>query len=132
MVRQIEIEFERGGKFTATLLDDEAPQTCKILWEHLPIEGSAAQARYGGEEFFFKTNLEIEPENQKTNFSAGDIAFNPDPKWKAMITYYGNNIRVSTPFNHAAKISENLEKLKAIGERIWLKGAEKIYVRRKV
>ncbi|MEM3641690.1 MAG: cyclophilin-like fold protein [Candidatus Bathyarchaeia archaeon] len=128
MAKQIEIEFERGGKFTATLLEDAAPKACKVLWDHLPIEGRAAQARYGGEEFFFNTDLNIEAENQKKDFKAGDIAFNPHPKWKAIIIYYGNNIAITTPYNHIAKISEKLDELKAVGERIWLQGAEKVRI----
>ena len=129
LAKQIQIEFEKGGKFVATLLENEAPHSSEALWKHLPTEGTAAQARYGGEEFFFKADLQIEKENAKTKFSAGDVCFNPDPKWNAVIIYYGNNISVSTPYNHVAKISDGLDELHAIGERIWLKGAEKIHLR---
>jgi hypothetical protein len=141
MVKRIEIEFERGGKFTATLLEGETPQTCAILWDSLPIEGLAANARYSGEEFFFKTNLaEIEPENQRMDFSTGDIVFNPESHFRAMLFYYGHNLRLSEPFNPLAKLDNNyvvgwgwpLDKIKEVGERIWLKGQEMVYVRKKI
>lgn len=139
MKKQIEIEFERGGKFTATLLDSKAPKTCEILWKHLPMEALQKQARFSGEEFFCDTNLEIKAENQKTDWSAGDIAFYPGDK--ALVIYYGNKISrchygpkgVFLPtYNHVGCIREKLDELHMVGERVWLKGAEKVYLRKKV
>lgn len=36
--KQIDVEFERGGKFVADLLEDQAPKTCKAVWDALPLE----------------------------------------------------------------------------------------------
>lgn len=38
MSRKMEIEFERGPKFVATLFDKEAPKTCNFVWNLLPLE----------------------------------------------------------------------------------------------
>jgi len=75
--KKIEIEFSKGGKFTAILLMNEAPKTCEAFLKALPMEVRFRQARFSGEEFFFKTNIPCEPENQIPP-KWGDISFNPD------------------------------------------------------
>jgi hypothetical protein len=140
MLKRIEIEFEKGGKFTAVLSEDEAPETCAKFWDSLPIEGLATQARYSGEEFFFRTNLtEIQPENQRMNWSTGDMTFNPEPSYRAVLFYYGHNLRLKEPWNPLGRIENEyvtnwgwpLDKLKEVGERVWLKGQEKVFIRKK-
>lgn len=139
MAKRIEIKFKKGGEFTGTLLEDVTPQTCSIIWDNLPLEGLATQARYSGEEFYFKTKVEgIEPENQRMDFSLGDIVFNPEKSYRAILFYYGHNLNISMPFNPLAKIDNTyfvnsgfpFDKIKKVGERIWLKGQERIYVHR--
>jgi hypothetical protein len=130
--KKFEIEFSKGGKFTAMLLMEEAPKTCEAFLKKLPMEVKFRQARLAGEEFYFKVDMNLELENQISP-KWGDIAFNADPKWKAVCTYYGNSIRQSgLPFNLFARIiSGNLEELKKVGERVWLQGEETAQVKLK-
>jgi len=36
----------------ATLLDDEAPRTCKLVWQALPLEGDTYHAKWAGRELY--------------------------------------------------------------------------------
>lgn len=129
MGKKLEIEFSKGGKFTAVLLMDEAPKTCEALLKVLPLEARCRQARSAGEEFYFQIHITCEAENQVPP-KWGDIAFNSDVNWRAVCIYYGNNLRVRKPYNLFAQIvSNNLEELKTVGERIWTQGEEIVYVK---
>ena len=124
MEKKIEIEFNNGGKFVVALMMDDAPKTCKAFLNVLPSTVRFRQARFAGEEFFFQPSMTCETENQVPP-QWGDVSFNADPKWNAVCIYYGSNIRYTTPFNLFAKIvSQNLDELKKVGERVWLKGEE--------
>jgi hypothetical protein len=127
--KKFEIEFSKGGKFTAVLLMNEAPKTCAAFLKALPLEARFRQARFAGEEFFFQADMTPEAENQIPP-KWGDISFNADPKWKAVCIYYGNNVKSSgAPFNLFARvISGNLEALKKVGERVWLQGEEVAHI----
>ena len=41
-----------GESVVAELLDDEAPEVCRIVWERLPIEGKTLHGMYSGAEVF--------------------------------------------------------------------------------
>lgn len=122
--KRFEIEFAKGGIFTAVLLPEEAPKTCEAFLKALPLDARFRQARYAGEEFYFQPGMSCDPENQRMP-KWGDIAFNPDPKWRAVCIYYGDHLRTGTPFNLFARIiSNNLEELRKVGERVWVQGEE--------
>jgi hypothetical protein len=122
--KRFEIEFAKGGRFTAVLLTEEAPKTCAAFLKVLPFAGQVRQARFSGEECYLQSSMSSEPENQQMPHW-GDIAFNADPKWRAVCIYYGDHLRVRTPYNLFARIiSNNLEELKRAGERVWLQGEE--------
>jgi len=127
--KRFEIEFGKGGRFTAVLLTEDAPKTCEAFLKVLPLDGRFRQARFSGEEFYIQSKMSCDPENQRIP-KQGDIAFNADPKWKAICLYYGDHLRVKTPFNLFARIiSNNLEELKRVGERVWLQGEEAAHVK---
>ena len=128
--KKVEIEFSKGGKFTATLLMKEAPKTCEAFLQALPMEVRFRQARFAGEEFFFQANMNVELENQIAP-AWGDISFNADPKWKAVCVYYGNNVKkTGAPYNLFARVvSGNLEELKKVGERVWIQGEEVAHIK---
>jgi hypothetical protein len=53
MPRFITIALEkRGVSCVARLLDDEAPRTCKAVWESLPLGGDAYHAKYARNEVY--------------------------------------------------------------------------------
>ena len=132
MEKTFEIEFSKGGKFIAHLLMKEAPKTCEAFLGKMPVEVKFRQARFAGEEFYFQIDMNAELENQIAP-KWGDIAFNADPKWKAVCIYYGNTIRQGgPPFNLFARIVPgDLENLKRVGERVWLQGEETAQVKLK-
>ncbi len=51
--RNIRLTFvETGESAVAELLDDEAPRTCRLVWEMLPVEHDLIHGRYSGMEAF--------------------------------------------------------------------------------
>ncbi len=53
MPRQIELSLtKKRVRAVATLLDDEAPRTCKLVWEALPLEGETYHAKWAGRELY--------------------------------------------------------------------------------
>jgi len=38
MTKEIKVEFEKGGVFSAELLEKEAPKTAAVIWDRLPFE----------------------------------------------------------------------------------------------
>jgi hypothetical protein len=51
--RRIRLTFTGSGEsVVAELLDDEAPEVCRLVWEMLPMEGKALHGMYSGAEVF--------------------------------------------------------------------------------
>jgi hypothetical protein len=145
MVKQIRIEFEKGGTFIADMLEDIAPKTCKAVWDKLPIEADAQHAQYSGHIIFLFTPTITfdELENPKwMDLFPGDVTLNVHPLHKLHLTpainipieifiVYGGCLPADwcgpSPANHFAKIVEgNLEELAEIGRRNRREGFEKI------
>jgi hypothetical protein len=122
------LEFERGGVFEVKFLEGEAPNTVLAFKAALPLSGACLQARFAGDEFFFNASeVDASEENAVAPY-AGAIAFNSDPKWRAVCIYYGPTIK-GAHYSLFAKIEENLEELREVGLRIWKQGQEKVTFR---
>ena len=54
-----------GESVVAEMLDNEAPEVCRIVWELLPLEGKALHGMYSGAEVFLLLDRAVEhpPEN---------------------------------------------------------------------
>jgi hypothetical protein len=53
MTRRIELSLtKKGVRAIATLLDDEAPRTCRLVWDALPLEGETFHAKWAGRELY--------------------------------------------------------------------------------
>jgi hypothetical protein len=53
MPRRIELSLKlKAVRAVATLLEDEAPRTCKAVWDALPIEGETYHAKWAGRELY--------------------------------------------------------------------------------
>lgn len=131
--RRVEIAFERGGKFVMTLLEEEAPASCKALLEQLPLQGlEVRHARFGGQEFYTHISGMDAPKENAVERFAGDVAFNPAPDWRALIVFYGPEL-LKYPgqrfFNKIARVTDDLDKLMEVGNRIWLRGTETVSLR---
>jgi len=149
MARQITIEFEKGGRFVATLLDGNAPKTCESAWNALPIEGKVIHAAYAGELIFTFADFKVSVvENPKVmGLQPGDIAYNTHilpvqyPNGRLvppeLLFIYGPKVLPMgscgwVPVNHFAKITEgDLKDLEKVGARVKEKGTEKVTLTRR-
>jgi hypothetical protein len=64
--RQICLTYVATGEsVVAEMLDDEAPEVCRMVWEMLPVEGKALHGMYSGAEVFLLLDKPVQhpPEN---------------------------------------------------------------------
>jgi hypothetical protein len=64
--RRIRLTFVTTGEsVVAALLDDEAPEVCRTVWDLLPVEGKMLHGMYSGAEVFFLLDRAVPqpPEN---------------------------------------------------------------------
>lgn len=138
--RKIEIKFEKGGIFTANLLENEAPNTCETIWNKLPLTLEFYNSIVSGQAIVtLPKDLTVEPENQMTlGLPPGTLAFLvrdvpklvPDEIYIVYGLFVSRGLTVNNyqPVNIFAQITENIEELKLIGKRILMKGAEKVTI----
>ena len=155
MSKKINISFpDSNVQAKAELLQNEAPETCRLLWQLLehPIEGKAIHAMYSGREIWTPTPppmTKIPPENLTCFPIPGDILYNHfdqatlGQNWEnacanfsdELAFFYGRGGRCFNelgwvPGNRFATIVENLEEFAAMGSQIQLEGAQKMIVTR--
>jgi Protein of unknown function (DUF3830) len=68
---------EQNVSVTADLLDAEAPRTCELLWERLPVEGRLMHGMYSGPELFIVLPgfPAVGAENQVQRALPGDVGY---------------------------------------------------------
>ncbi|PYM66718.1 MAG: hypothetical protein DMD79_02545 [Candidatus Rokuibacteriota bacterium] len=126
----LRVEFERGGSFRARLLKGEAPETTALVRKLLPMTTLAKQTRLDGMTLFFTTEQRGVVENPVPELKPGQFRFCPDGQYAGyFVLTYGDRLHSPRPFNLFAVIEDDLEQLRQVGDRIWLKGAENITVR---
>ncbi len=92
--KMIEITFERGGKFVAKCLTNEAPKTCEAILKKLPFEETVYHATTAGQELFFKGGLGIGfPIENAIKPKAGDIGYAVDQEWQKPFSRRGTLVR---------------------------------------
>ncbi|MHB2037328.1 MAG: DUF3830 family protein [Nitrososphaerales archaeon] len=132
---------------TATLLEDEAPKTCKAISGVLPIEGNLMHAMISGNETLIElqgqTKVKLEPENWIFSYIPGDICYwhslwgdgryLKDIRDNAEITFiYGRHVRVrdlalrETGANLFARFDSKLDEFARICKKTRLEGVQKI------
>ncbi len=134
----LKIEFQKGGTFTAKLLEDEAPKTCKTIKERLPFEYRFHQSIVSGQAMVaLPPDLTVVRENQRVaGIPPGAISFLvkdepvlvPDEIYIAYGIFISRGLTVDAkqPVNVFAQIEENLDELKNVGRRVLLEGAEMV------
>lgn len=133
MVKKLEIKID-GSVFLATMLEDQAPKTCKAVLDLLPVEGEVFHATWSGDMLFLKCReipAKLEPENQTIYPSRGDVALNSSLK-EIQIVYGQAQLRARfgpAPDNLFARITENLDGLQEVGKRIHREGAKRISIK---
>jgi len=110
---RIRIEVEGKG-YAIGELDDRNPETARMIYENLPIEG---RALIWLEEVYFDIPLTIEYENPSKTATIGDISYWP-PVY-AFCIFFGSSQPYSE-VNHIGRIIENLELFHEVeeGDRI--------------
>jgi hypothetical protein len=144
MGRIMEIEFEKGGLFTAELLDAEAPNTCETIWNHLPVDLVFYHSIVSGQAIL--TNPKgilgtIQPENQRVSgtppgtlaFLIKDYIFPNEQIYIAYGIFVSRGLlhQNNQPVNIFAQVTDNLEALKEVGQRVLHKGDERVTFRKK-
>ena len=69
------IENEKIGQIKARLLSDKNPETCRAIWEKLPLELNLSR---WGEELYGEIPVSAERENSQVDCEVGDIGYWPD------------------------------------------------------
>lgn len=139
--RRIVLEFERGGRLIADLLDEDAPETAQAFWNKLPMRELCEHAKFSGFVISILPDLDVhKAENSRAiGVLPGQILFNPhlnNSTWhkrEIAIVYGVAAIRDSfgyAPCNLVANISEGQDLLREIGTRIHHEGREYLEVRK--
>lgn len=142
----------RGVSCRARLLDDEAPRTCALVWEALPLAGQAYHGKYARNEVYTLLPPLGSPGRENTTvtpipgdvcffgFDAGDIgnpAYGYDEGGQGnsplgatdLAIFYGrNNLLLNgdvgwVPGNVFATIEEGLAEMAAACNDLWMAGA---------
>ena len=129
--------FDKGGRLTATLLWDKAPETCAGIVKTLqkgPITARLLHAQYAGSELYFEdfpTDEEIPFENTTLRMDedlfitnkhpGGVLAFYVNPNVRSFYIVYGEivprrYVDVEIALNVFAEIDQK-DEAKKIGER---------------
>ena len=100
------IENEIIGQIKAKLLTDKNPETCKAIWDSLPLELNLSR---WGEELYGEIPVSIEKEISQVDCEVGDIGYWPDGK--GFCIFFGptpvskdDKPKAASPVNIFAKI----------------------------
>jgi hypothetical protein len=128
---KIRMEFARGGVITGTLLEDQAPQTCRRVLEALPHTAEALHAMWAGEEIFFNGfPAKFEPENPTIKVKSGALAIVPGSS--SFCVFYGRAIpRKAVDQTVDVNVFGQVDDVPAmaeIGKRLRRQGVEKMTI----
>lgn len=135
---KITLEFERGGRFTATLLEDEAPKTCAVIKARLPFTYRFHQSIVSGQAMVtLPPDLTVPRENQRVaGIPPGGLSFLvrdepvlvPDEIYIAYGIFISRGLTVDAkqPVNVFGQIEGGLDELRAVGRRVLMEGAEHV------
>ena len=137
----ITIEFEKGGVFTARLLEAEAPKSCAIIRERLPFAYRFHHSIVSGQAIVtLPPDMTMPRENQRVaGIYPGALSFLvkdepvlvPDEIYIAYGIFISRGLTVDAkqPVNVFGQIDGNLDELAKIGRRILMQGAEMVEFR---
>jgi len=135
-VNRIRLEFEKGGDFTARLLETEAPRTCEIIRQRLPLSYCFHHSVVSGQALVtLPPDLTVPRENQRVaGTPPGTLAFLvrdepvlvPDEIYIAYGLFISRGLTVDAkqPVNVFGQVEDRLDELARIGRRVLMSGAE--------
>jgi uncharacterized protein len=98
----IEIEIIGKGKLKA-ILDDRNPETARMIYDNLPLEG---EANIWLDEIYFDVPLKLDYENPSSTTNRGDLSY--WPPGSAFCIFYGNS-QPASDVNNIGRVEGNLE-----------------------
>lgn len=106
MVKRIRILMEAVGEVLAELKEEEAPETCRAIWDSLPFDSTVNR---WGDEIYFETPVRLKKEKGRVAMDVGDVAY--WPPGRAICIFFGptpasrrGEPRAYSPVNLFAKI----------------------------
>lgn len=136
---QMRIEFKKGGVFIAKFLDQEAPNTCRVIKSQLPFEYEFHHSIVSGQAIVaLPQHLTVERENQRVaGIYPGALSFLvkdepllvPDEIYISYGIFLSRGLALDAkqPVNVFAQIEKNLDELKQACYRVLMCGAETIH-----
>lgn len=106
MSRRIELSFpEEGVSACAELMEEAAPETCRFVWERLPVEGKTIHGMYSGAEVFLFVDPAVclPPENQVNLplpgellyfYQEGGVFVDASESYAEICLVYGRNVQL--------------------------------------
>lgn len=120
---------EQKGK--AILLEENAPQTCNIIWDKLPLEGDLHYAKIAGKEVYTIVPILLRPPIEKgmstTTLDLGSIIYYPN---RQMLCIFYGPTKETVEVLVIAKIIENLEGLIKEMDKVKVKQGMKVLFRK--
>ena len=136
---RLELELD-GVTVTARLLDEDAPRTCRALWDALPFEALVVHSRWAGARLHTRTHPKIDVgpisypfiENPSAYQAPGDVVVWPLNN-ELMISYGPGKFEWMDQHylvTHVATIEGNFSEFAGKIERLQWEGAKKLVIRR--
>jgi hypothetical protein len=134
---------------TATLLESEAPKTCRAVFRALPIEGYLLHAMMSGNESLIelhgKRMIKLEPENWVYSMVPGDVLYwysmwgenkylKDNTEFSEIVFIYGRHVRVrdlslrEAAANLFARFEGNVEGFAKASKKVHDKGPMKLRI----
>jgi hypothetical protein len=138
--KSIKLEFKKGGVFEADLYWEKAPETCKALWELLPLTLEVGHAKFSGHALYVfpGISLKVMENSRCIGLLPGEILYNPhvtnSPPHPNELSFVYGLAAMRDSFGYAAfnligKIKEDqIQGFVKIGERIDRKGNEGVVI----
>ncbi len=120
MARKVVLSIA-GRRCVAALREEEAPETCRKIWEALPARSLASHAKFAGDEIIVMLPVMTAEENQLKDVGAGDVGYYP--MQQTLCFFYG----ALQPFgyvNVVAKVVDGLDALRDAGALILEQGVQ--------
>ena len=114
------------------LYDSEAPETCTAIRRILPLEIKLFHAKTSGEELWTPEGpeLRIIQENATVNIEPGEIGIAPvharNKISKCLVIAYGQAKLFDCANIFGQVMSEDEDKLRDLGNKIWLEGTQSV------
>jgi len=125
-----------GYEFTAKLEEELAPKTCEIFKTLLPLENKLIHVRWSGQGMWIpygETRLGLDYENNTSHPAKGEFLLYPGGiSEMEIIVAYGRCLFSSQvgqlAGNHFLTITEGIENLDKLGEKVLWEGAQSIKI----